>query len=712
MIGFLRSFYALALIVILSVTVLSLATAQAQQDPLFLPGVIYDTGGANPNAVVIADVNGDGKPDLIIANGPPNLDHGTVGVLLANGDGTFQPAVIYDAWNQEDYSASPQTIAVADINGDHKPDIVIGSQPSIYRFSVLFGNGDGTFQPLVGVGLNSGAFPVSLVLADVNGDGFLDVVAGSVCYSQDDCSTGAISVTLGNGDGTFQPTVSYRVASSGGSIAVAVADLNGDGKPDVAASVCVNGNCLDRGTGAVDVLLGRGDGTFNPSVTYNSVGNAGWSIAISDVNRDGKPDLVLAGGDNPGGSGGVLGLLLGNGDGTFQPAISLNPGTGRTRAVAAQDIDADGAPDLLVVPYYVFQDPITVLVGHGDGTFTPTALNELYPLETATSIIAGDLNGDGRPDIVVTAHPVYGGGLAVLLNNTGPHTPSTTTLVSDVNPIAPRQPVTYSAAVSGVTGGELAGTITFMDGSSTLAEVKLVNDQAAYTMTYKWNEPPRAHFITAKYSGDLYNASSISPTLTEYVGYFPVGSKTAVTTSGSPSRVGQPVTFTANVKPANAKYGAIPDGELVWFYDGASVLGSAALVSGRAEYTTSTLSAKSHAIKATYPGNAIFKPSSATVTQVVNKYATTAALTSSLNPSHHGQAVTFTATVTSSGPAPTGTVQFLDGTKTLRKVALSGGVATLTTSTLAVGTHPITAQYLGDAANDKSQSPVLNQVVQ
>ena len=127
MIGFLRSFYALALIVILSVTVLSLATAQAQQDPLFLPGVIYDTGGANPNAVVIADVNGDGKPDLIIANGPPNLDHGTVGVLLANGDGTFQPAVIYDAWNQEDFSASPQTIAVADINGDHKPDLSLAA---------------------------------------------------------------------------------------------------------------------------------------------------------------------------------------------------------------------------------------------------------------------------------------------------------------------------------------------------------------------------------------------------------------------------------------------------------------------------------------------------------------------------------------------------------------------------------------------------------
>jgi len=126
----------------------------------------------------------------------------------------------------------------------------------------------------------------------------------------------------------------------------------------------------------------------------------------------------------------------------------------------------------------------------------------------------------------------------------------------------------------------------------------------------------------------------------------------------------------------------------------------------------SALSGKSHAIKAKYPGDAIFKPSTGTVTQVVNKYATTTELSSSPNPSDHRQAVTFNAKVTAAGPLPTGRVKFMDGTTMIGSAALSGGVATLATSKLATGSHSITAQYLGDAANGKSISPVLNHLVQ
>jgi hypothetical protein len=158
--------------------------------------------------------------------------------------------------------------------------------------------------------------------------------------------------------------------------------------------------------------------------------------------------------------------------------------------------------------------------------------------------------------------------------------------------------------------------------------------------------------------------------------------------------------------------GAIPDGELVTFYDGMVAIGTGSTASGVATFTTSSLTAKTHTIKASYPGDAIFRPSTGLVTQVVNKYPTTTTLSSSPNPSQFGQKVTFTAQVTSSGPAPTGTVAFRDGTNGIGSATLSGGVATFTRSRLAVGTHSITAHYNGDAASSTSTSSVVNQVVQ
>jgi hypothetical protein len=140
-------------------------------------------------------------------------------------------------------------------------------------------------------------------------------------------------------------------------------------------------------------------------------------------------------------------------------------------------------------------------------------------------------------------------------------------------------------------------------------------------------------------------------------------------------------------------------------------MGTGATASGIATFTTSSLPVNTHSIRATYVGDASFKPSSGSVKQVVEKYTTTTKLKSSLNPSAYGQAVTFTARVRSGGPTPTGKVVFMDGTLALGSVTLSSGVAKLTKSTLAVGTHLITAKYLGDAVSGKSTSPVLNQVV-
>jgi hypothetical protein len=312
--------------------------------------------------------------------------------------------------------------------------------------------------------------------------------------------------------------------------------------------------------------------------------------------------------------------------------------------------------------------------------------------------VIADVNGDTKPDVLVAN--LDPGNVGVLLNNSGAP-PTTTLLTSSVNPVTVKQAVSYTATVSG--GITLNGTVMFQDGNSTIATVTLAGNQAAYSTSYK---TIAAHAITATYSGDLHEAAgSRSDTVTEQVRGT---SKTLVTTSGSPSFVGQPVTFMAAV---TSKYGAIPDDELVTFYDGTTTLGSVALAGGTAAFSTSALSGKTHTIKATYSGDATLAPSTGAVKQVVNKYSTTTILTSSANPSQFGQAVTFTAHVTSTGPAPTGIVKFLDGATTLGSATMSGGIAKLTRSTLAVGTHPITAQYLADAFSAKSTSSVVNQVV-
>jgi hypothetical protein len=282
----------------------------------------------------------------------------------------------------------------------------------------------------------------------------------------------------------------------------------------------------------------------------------------------------------------------------------------------------------------------------------------------------------------------------------------TTSLISSVNPIQPNQSVTYTATISSPYGGPTTGTITFKDGKT--SKIVPVNGRSAvWTTTYSTTG---THSISATYSGDSNNTGSTSGTLTEYVENFPVGSKTVVTTSGSPSLIDQPVTFTATV---SSIYGQIPNGESVTFWDGTTQIGAGSTTSGVAGFTTSTLSAKTHTIKATYVGDATFKASSGTVKQVVNLYSTTTSLSSTPNPSKQGQSVTLTAPVTSTGSTtPTGNVQFKNGTANLGTATLNGkGIATLTTTTLPVGQDSLTATYSGDALNSSSMSPPLVQTV-
>jgi hypothetical protein len=682
---------------------------------IFLPYVAYDSGGYTASSVAVADVNGDGKLDLVVGNTCANSGcpaDGSIGVLLGNGDGTFAAATAYDSGGLPNVF-EPEFVAIADVNGDHKPDLLVTNAGS-NTAAVLLGNGDGTFQPAVVYG-TGGMFPASLTVADVNGDGKLDLLVGNKC-ADSNCD-GSVGVLLGNGDGTFQAAKTY---GTGGiyAFSVAVADLNGDGHPDIIVTVCSASGC---GTGGeVSVLLGHGDGTFQTATPYGSGGGDPFDLAVADVNRDGKVDLLVSNLVNN-----TVGVLLGKGDGTFLPAVTYSsaPGSAGSAAISVRtaDVNADGNPDLLVVNQFVGGNgnnfgSVAVLLGNGDGTFQ-AAVNYASGGFLARSVAVGDVNDDGRPDLLVVNEctsnsndcggPVNKtrGSVSVLLNNNGAP-PTTTALTSTMNPADINSEVTYTATVTLQSGGTPKGTVTFFDGFATLATVALAGNQAMYSTSYTTKG---THSIIANYSGELNQAAgSGSSVLTEVI-KVPHASTTVLTTSGSPSLVGTPVTFTATV---TSQSGTIPDGELVTFYDGTTMLNTVALAAEVAAYTTSALSAKTHAIKAAYAGDVNFTHSARVVKQVVNKNPTTTTLISRPNPSNFGEALKLTATVKAGSSPGAGTVTFKNGPTALATGVLSAnGVATSTTTTLSVGTDSITAVYSGNENLLGSTSAAVQQTV-
>jgi hypothetical protein len=285
--------------------------------------------------------------------------------------------------------------------------------------------------------------------------------------------------------------------------------------------------------------------------------------------------------------------------------------------------------------------------------------------------------------------------------------PTNSALTSSLDPAPLNQLVTYTAVVTNQSGAPITGTVTFIDNGQPFAKVPLVNNRAACSASY--TKIGRQEILTA-YSGDANNAPSYA-TIYEYIAVFPILTKTVVATSGSPSLLGQSVTFTATV---TSKEGEIPDDLLMTFIDGSTAIGTATTAAGVATFATSLLTANTHDITALYAGDGTFAASrSGILRQVVNKDPTTTALVSSTNPSTYKQAVTFTVTVTPSGKTPpSGRVALKDGTTTIGVGTLSAaGVVTFTRTNLALGSHVLTAHYVGDSNSAPSESPVLDQVV-
>ena len=372
----------------------SVALQQAAYAGQFSPAVNYPTG-INSFGVAVGDFNRDGIPDLVVANAYQGGSVGTVSILLGNGDGTFRASTEFDAGGAE-----TTAVAVGDFNGDGKPDLVVANDGDLAgpsNVAVLLGNGDGTFMPAVVFPTNRGTD--SVAVADFNGDGKLDFVAGTSIGGGPTGFNSVARVYLGKGDGTFAPAVNYPTGIVAASIAIA--DLNGDGRLDLAVA--------NENSDSITILLGRGDGTFQAAVNYPA-GPGPSGIASGDFNGDGKLDLVVA---NAGSSfGTTVSVLIGNGDGTFQAPVSY-PAGDEPYSVAVGDFNMDGKLDLIVADSGVsLGNTVNLLLGNGDGTFQ-TAVP--YTVGTgAVSVAVADLNSDGLIDVAVAN--IDSNNVSVLLN--------------------------------------------------------------------------------------------------------------------------------------------------------------------------------------------------------------------------------------------------------------------------------------------------------
>jgi hypothetical protein len=377
------------------------------------------------SGTAVADFNGDGKPDLAMDGV----------VLLGNGNGTFrgiQFSVVPSAGSQvvgdfnnngiEDLAAvSNQSVYIVrnngsgvlslihtytlqqpgyaivtgDFNGDGNLDLVVFGTDSAtgdWNYSVLLGNGDGSFQSPVfyAESVQTTAQSYSVVVADFNNDKKLDIAVTS--------GNQTLALLLGNGDGTFAAP-SY--VFDGGAYSLVSADFNGDGKADIAA-----------GGPPLAILFGNGDGTFQTAVFPTSLQNFGVQFT-ADLNNDGKPDLVDG-----------YQVALGNGDGTFTLLSSL---PNQVNAIA--DFNGDGIPDVFVTEYYrAFVNANGVMLGNGDGTFGPLinvpTQGTLYPNLAPLAVLVADMNGDGLPDIVFPWGSTFLSGDGVLLNTTAKPVPN------------------------------------------------------------------------------------------------------------------------------------------------------------------------------------------------------------------------------------------------------------------------------------------------
>jgi hypothetical protein len=554
----------------------------------FGSGPTYGLGGWEFAPFVALDFNGDGKVDIVMAStlseDPGYNNHnpeGTLSVLLGNGDGTMQGATTL---RQNLLATQSNSTISADLNGDGIPDLI---QTSFYFSNldhsqggviVYLGIGNGNYgAPTIYPTGSPNSFWVSA--GDFNGDGKIDLAVANDC-SDPSCTQGGVAILLGNGDGTFQPPVVYG-SGAANSLTLTTGDFNGDGKLDVAVM---------NQSASIGILLGNGDGTLKPAVvTDTSTGvSSNFSLAAGDFNNDGKTDLALLSlsSDQSTGIMGIIRIFLSNGDGTLTQAGSAYSSGGTATAgsglsLAVADVNRDGKLDVVAANACQLGDSgcaygsLAVLVGNGDGTFSSGNL-QTVPDGNFYSILLADVNGDGILDAIATnltgvavfagngdgsfQTPVVYAGLstggsnmtlaladlniiqpglssdliAILVNKAGTYLVTQ----SSANPSSVGESIqlTTAASASYLTGVTPTGSITYFDGATSLGVVNLAGGTASLSVN---SLSQGIHTITAYYSGDTnFNAHSGMPLLQVVSGARPTVSLSPTSLTFTPQIVG------------------------------------------------------------------------------------------------------------------------------------------------------------------------------
>jgi hypothetical protein len=439
-----------------------------------------------------------------------------------------------------------------------------------------------------GPGYETGGIAISVTAGDFNGDGKVDLAVASQ-------SNNTVSVFLGIGNGTFQAAVNYSVGTT--PYSVAAGDFNGDGNTDLVVA--------NSGDNNVSVLLGNGDGTFAAAVNYK-VGTFPAFVAVADFNGDGTPDLAVANR-----TGNTLSILLGKGDGTFQVSATLTPTGTSPQSIAVADFDGDGKADLAVADLTgnLGQGDVSIFLGNGNGTFR--AAMEYAASTNPVSVVTGDFNGDGKPDLAVGNRNGNGQDVSILLGNgSGTFRAAVNYAAGQCNTIVVGD--FNGDGIPDLATGNINAPMSLLTGKGdgTFGAATTYADSGVYS------------FAVADFNGDgrtdLAAANDLSFRLDILTEKQPF-STTGLVSSANPVVYGQSVTLTATVStPGNTASLPAATGS-VTFYDGTAVLGIQTMASGQAVLSTRLLSSGTYTLRARYSGDVVYSGSISTaISQTIN----------------------------------------------------------------------------------------------